>query len=314
MLPKLLELFRSGALSSLLSGSPLVVPHVEVLPVSPPAAVVPDSIRKAKSKLKNVSPVVPPADVGWVPVNRAKARAVDTKDKLVPGGWSVAVKSGVSELITSEPGVCLASVSEAKKVVAELKGAHPLAILSPANINGAGQEIHVLVEDPTGRWQSRRRFLFQVGTGSVTYMNGSAKKPFKPDSVKVVLSFGKQHTEPDAWCHALTNAQALTKKWLHMRAKVEFLDVRQPTRLAGVPDMLQVIVTLPISSWTQILRSSGLDGVFVRPFVESNQDKLAIETCRSPQARRFRLQFGKLNFLEKKHSELYLMRRGLAFV
>ena len=106
-------------------------------------------------------------------------------------------------------------------------------------------------------------------------MNRSAQKPFKPDSVKVVLSFGKQHTEPDAWCHALTNAQALTKQWLHMRSKVEFLDVRQPTRLAGVPDMLQVIVTLPISSWTQILRSSGLDGVFVRPFVESDQDKLA---------------------------------------
>ena len=88
------------------------------------------------------------------------------------------------------------------------------------------------------------------------------------------MSFGKQHTEPDAWGHALTNAQALTKKWLQMRPKVDFLDVRQPTRKAGVQDMLQVIVTLPMTSWTQILKSSGVDGVFVRPFVESDQDNV----------------------------------------
>ena len=214
MFPKLLELFRSGALSSLLAGSlsAPTVPHVEVLPVSPPGTVSSESNRKAKPKPKKTIPIVSPADVGWVPVKRPNARVVDTKDKLVPGGWSVAVKSCVSELIISEPGVCLASVSDAKTVMSELKGSHPLAILVPTNVNGAGQEIHALVEDPTGRWQSRRRFLFQVGTGLVTYMDGTAKKQFKPDSAKVVLSFGKQHTEPDAWGHVLTNAQALTKK------------------------------------------------------------------------------------------------------
>ena len=58
-----------------------------------------------------------------------------------------------------------------------------------------------------------------------------------------------------------------------MRAKVNFLDVRPPTRVAGAPDMLQVIVFLPSSAWIQVLRASGTDGVFVRPFFENDQDK-----------------------------------------
>ena len=69
----------------------------------------------------------------------------------------------------------MAIASETKKSIAELKGSHPLAILTCANINKAGQEIHALVEDPTSRWQARRRVLFQVGTGLVRYIDGIAK-------------------------------------------------------------------------------------------------------------------------------------------
>ena len=53
----------------------------------------------------------------------------------------------------------------------------------------------------------------------------------------------KQYTAPDAWGHALTNAQAIIKKWFQMRAKLALLDVRPPIRFAGVQDMLQIIVT-----------------------------------------------------------------------
>ena len=45
----------------------------------------------------------------------------------------------VSDSNISDPGVCLVSSPEARKAVAELKGAHPLAILSPANIENRGQ-------------------------------------------------------------------------------------------------------------------------------------------------------------------------------
>ena len=66
------------------------------------------------------------------------------------------------ELNIGEPGVCMASVSEAKKAITELKGEKPLAILCAANIDMKEEEGHVLVEDPSGRWQTRRRFVFVV--------------------------------------------------------------------------------------------------------------------------------------------------------
>ena len=83
----------------------------------------------------------------------------------------------------------MASVSEAKKAITELKSEKPLAILCAANIDLNGEEVHVLVEDPSGRWQTRRRFLFQLGVGQVTYMEGKPKKSFTPDSVKATYRF-----------------------------------------------------------------------------------------------------------------------------
>ena len=57
------------------------------------------------------------------------------------------------------------------------------------------------------------------------------------------------------------------------RAKANFLDVRPPTRIAGARDGLQVIVFLPVSACIQILRASGLDGIFVRQFIENDKDR-----------------------------------------
>ena len=43
-------------------------------------------------------------------------------------------------------------------------------------------------------------------------MEGKPKKPFVVDSVKVVLTFAKHHTDPEAWANASNNAQELTKQ------------------------------------------------------------------------------------------------------
>ena len=83
-----------------------------------------------------------------------------------------------------------------------------------------------------------------------------------------------QHADHETWACALTNAQELTKKWLKMRAKVEFLDVHPPTRVAGTKGALQVVVFVPRTAWIQTRRASGLDGIFVRQFIESDQDRL----------------------------------------
>ena len=163
-----------------------------------------------------------------------------------------------------EPGICLATTAEARKLVNELNGEHPLAILVPANITGTGEEIHVLVEDPTGRWQTRRRFMIQLGIWFVTYMEFTRKKSVVGDTVKVILSFAKYHTDAKTWARAVKNAQEFTRKWLTLRATVEFLDVRPPTRVAGAKGKLQVVVFVPRTAWISILRASGLEGIFVR--------------------------------------------------
>ena len=114
--------------------------------------------------------------------------------------------------------------------------------------------------------------MIQLGTGEVQYIDGAPKKVFKADSMKLVRSYAKQHTDAEAWECAARNAQALSKQWLKLRAKVDFLDVRPPTRFAGAPDVLQVITFLPASSCVQVLRASGIDGVFNRPSIENDQD------------------------------------------
>ena len=177
----------------------------------------------------------------------------------------------------------LVSTAEARKAITELFSLHSLAILSPVNVDGKGQELCVLVQDPSGRCQSRRRCIYQLGVGDVTYMAGVSKKAFKPDSVKVVINFAKQHTEPDIWDYATAHPQAAIKKWLGLRAKVASFDVCQPTRPAGCTDTLQVMVFITANALIIALRASGTDGIFVRPFVERDEDKFVYRAVPMPR-------------------------------
>ena len=221
--------------------------------------------------------------VEWKSVKHVSSNATQKKDKLLQEGWSVPVAETVRDLCVTAAGVCLSSISEARKAMNELKGTQPLGILAPANIDGQGQELHVLVEDPSGRCQVRRRFLFQLGSGEVTFMADKEKKAFKPDSVKIVISFAKVHTTGETLEFAQKNPQLAVKKWLELRAKVRFLDVRQPTRVAGATEQMQAVAFLPASSWISALRASGTDGVFVRPFFENDQDKLVYRSVPLPR-------------------------------
>ena len=115
--------------------------------------------------------------------------------------------------------------------------------------------------------------MLQLGSNPVSYMEGKPRKPVVPDSIKVVLTYAKRHTDAEAWESALKNAQDLTKKWLKLRAKVEFWDVRPPTRIAVASDTLQVIVFVPVSARTALFRASGLDCIFVCQFIDSDQDR-----------------------------------------
>ena len=96
-----------------------------------------------------------------------------------------------------------------------------------------------------------------------------------------MVSVAKHHAEEDICSFVGKHHRDAIKKWLELRA-IFFLDVSNPTRPAGATDNLQSIVYLPASSLITALRSSGLDGVFVRPFIESDQDRMIYRAAPLP--------------------------------
>ena len=204
LLPHLLQLLRSGALSFLLSSTGYSTAHAErseSIQASPTVSVSPVSRRNAGKPSRPPTPTTTsknPAEPGWTRVKRQSAATTPVKDKLLSDRWSVPIVGCIAELKVGEPGVCLVSSSEARKAIQELKSDHALAILSPSNIDNRGEELHVLMEDASGRVVVRRRFLLQLSAGTVTYMDGKPKRQFKQDSVKVDVSFAKIHTKSEA--------------------------------------------------------------------------------------------------------------------
>ena len=142
-----------------------------------------------------------------------------------------------------------------------MEGEQPRAILVLFKNDGKGEEIHVLVEDPAGRMHARRCFLFQLGTAHISYMDGKPKKAIVPDSAKVMFTFVKAiHRRRNVGLRK-EKCSRIIKEIAESRAKVDFLDVRPPTRRAEATDSLQVLVFIKASAWVQILRASGMDGV-----------------------------------------------------
>ena len=100
-IPQLLELIRSGALASLLPPVASPIRISDALPAPLEASVSSVTRRKSSAKPNTVAPRVPVPDVGWNPVKRKQEVVQNTKDKLVPGGWSVPVNNCFSELSSS---------------------------------------------------------------------------------------------------------------------------------------------------------------------------------------------------------------------
>ena len=138
LLPQLLKLLRSGALTSLLTAADIPTPAA-------PAQPAQTGQKPAKSKVVQERPEHCTRGGGWTPVKIPKVPGTILKDKLLPNGWSVPIIASVSEMSSTGPGICLVSTTDGKKLVNELKSDCPLAILVPTNISGTGEEVHVLI-------------------------------------------------------------------------------------------------------------------------------------------------------------------------
>ena len=105
-------------------------------------------------------------------------------------------------------------------------------------------------------------------------MDGKRKNTFKPDSVNVVPSFTKHPTDAETLAFVSKQFRESIKTWSELRATISVLDISNLTRPAVTTDSLQAIVYMSAISLIPALRASRLDGVFVRSFIESDQDQL----------------------------------------
>ena len=59
--------------------------------------------------------------------------------------------------------------------------------------------------------------------------------------------------------------------------EMEFMDVRPTTRQTRIQDVLQIVVVVPASDFTTLLRAPGKDGVTTRSFFEPDANKICID-------------------------------------
>ena len=103
---------------------------------------------------------------GWKRVRLSKRTKDDqppARDTLQQHGWSVRVEHTLAGFHRAKEGIFLASVKEAKELMAEMHSNGSLAVPAPINVNEKGTEISVLVQDWNTCMQSRQRFLHQHG-------------------------------------------------------------------------------------------------------------------------------------------------------
>ena len=90
------------------------------------------------------------------------------------------------------------------------------------------------------------------------------------------------------------------RRVVNVTSEIDFLDVRQPTRIAGSTDGLQVIVFVSVSAWIPILRASGVDCIFVGQFIESDQDRSIYRAVPMPTDATLTKCLGQAQFLGEK--------------
>jgi hypothetical protein len=128
--------------------------------------------------------------------------AARDKDVLVAAGWSKAVLSSLEAVRPTSEGVYLATTSEAKQLVAEVRSQGALAVLSLVEVGdvGKGTWLSVLVTDKNGLQQVRRRWLTQLGTSPVEYMPDAPKAAaVQVDTQQLVLTLSESECPPEIW-------------------------------------------------------------------------------------------------------------------
>ena len=191
--------------------------------------------------------------------------------KVVTSSNATAVNS-VVELTTDKACFCMASMAEAKKAMAELSSARPMAVLAPGPVDGKGQKVPVVVEKE-GKECSWTRWLIQLGTEDVVldYSGITAGGRVGATNTKVVVfgRFGK--CPPDVWTALQQNPKSAVDTWLKRTVGLAEVGRLHPPRLSN--EELSVVAEVPPGDVAKVEQASGGNGLFARRFIETAEDR-----------------------------------------
>ena len=266
------RLLKAGALDSLLSEAGFLKNGARAAASLASSCSAPSPAGATTSRSKEADRSDPTqgqqAIPGWVQVKQKKTSPTTVAtDTLDPLGWSVPVIEGVDQLRSGSPGVCLASAAEARRAVSELQSESPMAIVSTVNVEEKGTLIQVLVKSGQGRPMHKPRYLLQLGAPDVSFSptgTPGGAVPV-PDTVKMVIHASEKWLSSKTWSSAVALPKQFLGEWLRNKASAEILEMQHPT---FAEDSVQVVVRMYTKSVPVVLRLSGIDGVFARPFFE----------------------------------------------
>ena len=227
-------------------------------------------------KSPSTSAKVNPTD-GWHVQKTTKTTKTDVAMKSCTSGiellspCNASAVSGVSELTVNKACVCLASVEEAKKAIAELSSPLPMAMLVPIRIDGRGVEQPVLVKKTDGQNATWTRLLIQLGKEDVVFDQSKVPVGGHVGNTNVrVVVYGKEGKTPDdLWQSFRSSPKAIADRWLKNTAGLSECGRIQGPRL--VEDTLSIVVEVPPAMVEKVLCASAEQGVFSREFLDENQ-------------------------------------------
>ena len=186
--------------------------------------------------------------------------------------WNVPQKK-VTELTVDVPGVALATPTETREVLARPRASVPQAVLCAVDESKTGVGMDVPVTNGHGKPDSRYRYLFQVGTGTVVLDRSSLQLGARctAKTVKAVLTLKKGAVSDAMWLRGIAlDPEAVAREWL-LAQGIKFLEVQRP-RATGDGTM-RMVLRLNKAAAETLMRMCGRDGVLTGKFIESEEDK-----------------------------------------
>ena len=277
-----------------------------------------DSAAEQSSSLSAENEHTPSSGGAWTLTGKKqkklKEKTTLLDDILVPEGWNVPTVKTAQDVKMATGGVFLASPAATRKELHNFHGADmPVAALCSVDLkleDVSGTRVAVFVKDKDGRRQTRDRVLYQLGQGKVQFDCTAPRRQFAVDSVQVVVQVRQQHAPKDVWETVQRAPNSSAKKWLESKASATVLDTKPATTSETGGNSIQVISFVSSICMPAVLKMSGTDGVFVRPFVDKDSGNDAFRVVPLPSGISLEDALAKAKFLGDMAFGVVSMKNG----